>query len=228
MMHKFLFGAYPYFALTIFLIGSWVRFDHEQYSWKADSTQFLSKAGTRLASNLFHIGVLAIFFGHAAGLLTPHGVFVAFGISDLAHQWMAILLGAVFGIMALFGGALLWMRRMNNSRVRAAGRTRDVFILSWILLVLVLGVSTIPTSIGHASKGDAATMIALADWVQSMLYLHPEPSLIANVDTVYKVHIFAALTMFMLFPFTRLVHIWSAPIGYLGRAYQVVRAKRRA
>ncbi|MBI5120339.1 MAG: respiratory nitrate reductase subunit gamma [Rhodospirillales bacterium] len=228
MIEKFFFGAYPYLALAIFLIGSWVRFDHEQYSWKADSTQFLSKSGMRLASNFFHIGVLAIFFGHAAGLLTPHHVFMSLGVSDLSHQWMAILAGAVFGGLAFIGGLILWLRRMSNRRVRAAGRGRDLFILTWILLTLTLGLSTIPTSIHHASEGDAAVMIALAEWVQSMIYFRPDPSLLEGVSSVYKLHIVAALTMFLLFPFTRLVHIWSAPIGYLGRAYQIVRAKRRA
>jgi nitrate reductase gamma subunit len=227
MIDKFLFGAYPYLALAIFLIGSWVRFDHEQYSWKADSTQFLSKSGMRVASNFFHIGILAIFFGHAAGLLLPHGLFLSLGVSDLQHQWVAILAGTVFGGLAFIGGIILLMRRMTNQRVRAAGRGRDLFILTWIMLTLTLGLSTIPTSIHHADQGDASTMIALAEWVQSMLYFRPDPSLLDGVSTVYKMHIFAGLTMFLLFPFTRLVHIWSAPIGYIGRAYQIVRAKRR-
>lgn len=228
MIDKFLFGAYPYLALAIFLIGSWVRFDHEQYSWKADSTQFLSKAGMRLASNFFHIGILAIFFGHAAGLLLPHELFLNLGVSDLQHQWTAILAGSVFGSLAFIGGIILWFRRLTNKRVRAAGRGRDLFILTWIMLTLTLGLSTIPTSIHHAEGGDASTMIALAEWVQSMLYFRPDPSLLDGVNTVYKMHIVAGLTMFLLFPFTRLVHIWSAPIGYIGRAYQIVRARRRA
>ncbi|CAA6604784.1 nitrate reductase 1, gamma (cytochrome b(NR)) subunit [Rhodospirillaceae bacterium LM-1] len=227
MLDKFLFGAYPYLALAIFLIGSWVRFDHEQYSWKADSTQFLSKSGMRLASNFFHIGILAIFFGHAVGLLTPHSVFLSLGVSDMSHQWMAIIAGSVFGGMALIGGLILWLRRMFNPRVKAAGRGRDLFILTWIMLTLLLGLSTIPVSLSHAEHGDAGAMLALAEWVQSMIYFRPDPSLLAGVSPVYKMHITAALTMFLFFPFTRLVHIWSAPIGYLGRAYQIVREKKR-
>jgi nitrate reductase gamma subunit len=227
MIDKFLFGAYPYLALAIFLIGSWVRFDHEQYSWKADSTQFLSRSGMRFASNFFHIGILAIFFGHAAGLLLPHSVFLSLGVSDLQHQWVAILAGGIFGSFAFLGGLFLLMRRLTNNRVRSAGRGRDLLILFWIMMVLSLGLSTIPTSIHHAENGDASTMIALAEWVQSMLYFHPDPSLLDGVGKVYKMHIVAGITMFLLFPFTRLVHIWSAPIGYLGRAYQIVRARRR-
>lgn len=227
MIEKFFFGIYPYIALTIFAVGSWVRFDREQYGWKADSTQLLSKGGMRLASNLFHIGVLAVLGGHAVGLLTPHSWFLAMGVSDMTHQWVAILAGSVFGSMCLLGALMLWFRRMSNPRVKAAGRKSDAVVLTWILFTLILGLSTIPTSIGHANHGDAGVMVALADWVQSVVRGQADPALLAGVDTVFKVHMVFGMTLFVLFPFTRLVHILSAPIGYLGRAYQVVRAKRR-
>lgn len=227
-MEKLFFGVYPYIALTIFVVGCWIRFDHEQYTWKSDSSQLLSKAGMRLFSNLFHIGVIAIFFGHLVGLTVPHAVFQALGVSDMAHQYIAIGAGAVFGGLALIGVAGLWMRRMFNQRVRATSRFMDVFVLTWIAATLLLGLSTLPVSISHASHGNAGVMIALAEWVQSIIYLHPSPEYLAEVDTIFKLHLFFGMTVFALFPFSRLVHIWSAPIGYLGRAYQVVRTKRTA
>ena len=226
-LHNFIFGVYPYIATTVFLLGSWIRFDHEQYTWKSDSSQLLSKSGMRAASNLFHYGVLGLFGGHIVGLLTPHAVFTTLGLSDLAHQWIAITAGTVFGSACLIGAVMLWMRRMTNPRVRAASRWIDINILGWLVLTVAAGLSTIPTSIGHANHGDAAVMISLADWVQSILYLHPDPSLVKNVDGVYKVHMFLGMSVFLFFPFTRLVHIWSAPIGYIARAYQIVRTKRR-
>ena len=126
----------------------------------------------------------------------------------------------------LLGAVTLWLRRMNNPRVRAASRWMDINILGWLALTAAAGLLTIPTSIHHAGAGDAGTMINLADWVQSILYLHPDPKLVANVSPVYKFHMFLGMSVFLFFPFTRLVHIWSAPFGYLGRAYQIVRAKR--
>ena len=225
-LHNFIFGVYPYIATTVFLLGSWIRFDHEQYTWKSDSSQLLSKRWMRFASNFFHYGIIGLFFGHVVGLLTPHPVFLALGVSDMAHQWMAISAGMVFGGACLIGATVLWLRRLMNPRVRAASRWMDINILGWLALTATAGLFTIPTSIHHAGNNDAATMIRLAEWVQSILYLHPDPSLVLDVSPVYKFHMFLGMSVFLFFPFTRLVHIWSAPFGYLGRAYQIVRVKR--
>ena len=227
-LYTLIFGVYPYVALTVFVLGSWIRFDKEQYTWKSDSSQLLSKKGMRLYSNLFHVGVIAIFFGHFFGLLIPHPVFRALGMSDMAHQYTAIVAGAIFGTSALIGGAGLWLRRLGNRRVRAASRWMDINILGWLMLTLMVGLSTLPVSLGHAAHGNAEVMVSLAEWVQSIVYLHPNPGYLANVDTIYKVHVFLGMSVFLFFPFTRLVHIWSAPLGYLGRAYQIVRSKRAA
>lgn len=225
-LHTAIFGVYPYLALATFVLGSWIRFDHEQYTWKSDSSQLLSRKHLRLGSNLFHIGMLGIFFGHLVGLLTPHGVFLALGISDMAHQYIAIYAGLVFGVMVVVGGSILWLRRLANKRVRAASRWMDINILGWLVLTGAVGLSTIYFSMGHASHGDATVMIRLAEWVQSIVVLQPNPELLRGVDSVYKLHIFLGLSVFLFFPFTRLVHVWSAPVGYLFRAYQIVRAKR--
>lgn len=225
-LHKLIFGVYPYVALVVFFLGSWIRFDKEQYTWKSDSSQLLSKKYMRAASNLFHIGIIAIFFGHLVGLLTPHVLFATMGVSDMAHQWLAILAGAVFGTLCLIGGVILWLRRMLNVRVRAASRWMDINILGWLMLTLMLGLSTLPISIGHAHENNAGVMIQLAEWAQSIVYLRPNPDLLLNVDMVYKIHMFFGMSVFLFFPFTRLVHVWSAPFGYLVRSYQIVRAKR--
>ena len=226
-LENFLYGIYPYIALSLFFIGSWLRFDREQYTWKSDSSQLLSKKNLRLGSNLFHIGVIAVFAGHFVGLLTPHSVFAGLGVSDMTHQMVAIWAGSIFGGMCLIGAAILWVRRMFNPRISATSRGSDKFILSWIIVTLLLGLSTIPVSLGHASHNDPSVMIALAEWAQSIVYLRPEPALLANVDTVFKIHLFFGMTVFLLFPFTRLVHVWSAPFSYAWRPYQIVRSKRK-
>jgi nitrate reductase gamma subunit len=224
-IHNFIFGAYPYLAGTIFLAGTWFRFDREQYTWKSDSSQLLSKRYMRWASNLFHVGIISIFFGHFFGMLTPHSWFLALGVSDAMHQKIAIYAGLGFGTMCLIGAVMLMVRRLTNSRVRAVSHGSDIFILAWIMVTLLIGLSTLPVSWGHAKAGDAQTMILLTEWVKSVATLSADPSLITGVDKIYKAHMFFGMTMFLLFPFTRLVHIWSVPLGYLGRAYQIVRMK---
>lgn len=224
--HDFIFGGYPYLAGTIFLLGSWIRFDREQYTWKADSSQLLSNKNMRLASNLFHVGILAVFFGHLVGLLTPHSWFLTLGISNVTHQYAALYAGTIFGGLCLIGALMLFLRRINDPRIRAVSRTRDTFIIGWLLATVAIGLGTTVVSWGHAASGDTSTMIQLSLWVQSVATLQPQPDLLKGVELIFKIHLFFGMTVFLLFPFTRLVHVWSVPITYLGRAYQIVRVKR--
>ncbi|OGS94343.1 MAG: respiratory nitrate reductase subunit gamma [Gallionellales bacterium RBG_16_56_9] len=224
-LNNLLFGVYPYVCLTVFFIGSWLRFDREQYGWKSDSSQLLSKPWMRWASNCFHFGVLAIFGGHLVGLLTPHKVFQML-MDDMSHQWVAITAGTIFGLVMLFGGTILLFRRFFNSRISLTSRWSDKFTISWVMFTLVLGLLTIPVSLGHAGHGDPRVVTAMAEWIQSIVYLYPTPAYLEGVDTIFKLHVLAGMTVFLIFPFTRLVHIWSMPFGYIARAYQIVRTKR--
>ena len=224
--NDFIFGGYPYLAGTIFLLGSWIRFDREQYTWKSDSSQLLSNKNMRLASNLFHVGILAVFFGHLVGLLTPHSWFLALGVSDVTHQYVALYLGTIFGSICLIGALMLFLRRINDPRIRAVSRTRDTFIIGWLLATVAIGLGTTVVSWAHAASGDTSTMIKLTLLVQSVATLQPQPDLLQGVELIFKIQLFFGMTVFLLFPFTRLVHVWSVPITYLGRAYQIVRVKR--
>jgi len=224
-LSNLLFGIYPYIALTTFFVGSLIRFDREQYTWKADSSQIFEKEQLRKGSILFHIGVLALFMGHFAGLVTPHSWFLALGVSDMMHQIVAISAGAAFGSLCMMGGVILWKRRMYNSRVRKNSRFMDIFILDWILVTLSVGLITIPVSIYHAFSGDASAMVALAEWAQSTLAFNANAALLENVSFIYKLHLFLGMSVFFLFPFSRLVHVWSMPLGYMFRPYQIVRTK---
>ncbi|MCW8827459.1 MAG: respiratory nitrate reductase subunit gamma [Gammaproteobacteria bacterium] len=222
----FAFGIYPYLAGSVFLIGSWMRFDREQYGWTSSSSQLLSTSGVRLASNLFHIGIIGIFLGHLVGLLAPFSIWHAVSLSMLGKQYIAMYGGGFLGILCLIGGAMLWWRRVTNPRVRAAGRASDLFILTWLLLTLLLGLSTTFITAQHASHGNADTMMAMAQWAKSIVLFSPKPELIAEAELIFRLHLFFGMTVFLVFPFTRLVHIWSAPFGYLARAYQIVRTNR--
>ncbi|HEY0634262.1 MAG TPA: respiratory nitrate reductase subunit gamma [Gammaproteobacteria bacterium] len=226
-LNNFLFGIFPYIALSVFFIGSWIRFDREQYTWKADSSQLLSGKGMVLASNLFHIGIIGIFFGHLVGLLAPYALWESIELSMLGKQYIAMYGGGFLGLLCLIGGSMLLYRRLTNARVRAAGRTSDTFILAWLMLTLILGLSTTVVSAGHAAHGNADTMMTLAHWAKSVVLFHAQPELVAKTELVFRLHLLFGMTIFLVFPFTRLVHIWSFPFGYAVRAYQIVRTKRR-
>ena len=217
------FGIYPYLAGAIFFIGSWVRFDRDQYSWKAGSSQMLSNREFRKANNLFHVGILLLFFGHLVGLLTPPSVYYALGLTTQAKQVMSMLFGGIFGIMCFIGMTTLVKRRLTDPRVRATSNTSDIFILLLIYVQLILGLLSIFVSAFHM---DGSQMLLLAEWAQRIVTFNGSAAdVLLEVNWLYKLHIFVGLTMFLVFPFTRLVHVWSAPIWYLGRRYQIVRQK---
>ncbi len=218
-----LFGVYPYIALAICLIGSWARFDWSQYTWRAGSSQMLDGKGMRMASNLFHVGIIFVLAGHFVGLLTPHALYHHV-ISTENKQLLAMVSGGIFGILCLIGLIMLIKRRMTNPRIRATSSTSDIVILFVLLAQLILGLLTIVASTQHL---DGSVMVMLGDWAQSVVTLQPikAAEAIASVGIIYKLHVFLGVTLFVLFPFTRLVHIVSAPIWYLGRRYQIVRQK---
>jgi nitrate reductase gamma subunit len=180
----------------------------------------------RLASNLFHIGVIGIFFGHLVGLLAPYAIWGIIGLSSLGKQSIAMYGGGFLGILAMIGGVMLLSRRMTNPRIRKTSRNSDIFILIWVLVALGFGLATTFTTAHHAAEGSADTMMSLAQWAKSIVLFDAKPELVSKVEMVFRLHLFFGMTLFLLFPFTRLVHIWSFPIGYLSRSYQIVRTKR--
>ncbi len=224
-LNNALFGWYPYVALTVFLLGSVLRFDHSQYTWRSGSSQLLRRKQLMWGSNLFHVGILAIFAGHFVGLLTPVAVFDFLGISHTFKQLLAMSFGGVAGIACWIGIALLAHRRLFDARVRATSSFGDTAILLLLWIQLTLGLATIPVSAEHL---DGTEMLKFMGWAQGILTLHPgAAALIADVSLVFKAHMTLGMTIFLVFPFSRLVHVWSAPVWYLGRTgYQVVRTRR--
>ncbi|MCJ7597999.1 MAG: respiratory nitrate reductase subunit gamma [Methyloceanibacter sp.] len=222
-----LFGWYPYLCLTVFLLGSLLRFDREQYTWRSGSSQLLRRKQLMWGSNLFHVGILIIFVGHFVGLLTPIAVFDFLGISHSFKQMMAIVVGGLAGVACLIGMTLLVHRRLFDSRIRKTSSFGDIAILLLLYVQLLLGLATIPISLNHL---DGHEMVRFMTWAQGILTLQPGvASLVADANPIFKLHLFLGMTIFLVFPFTRLVHVWSAPIWYLGRrGYQVMRSKRPA
>jgi len=224
-MHEFLFGTYPYIALTVLLLGSIARFERDPFTWKSSSSQLLRRKQLIMGSVLFHVGVLVIFGGHLVGLLTPLAIFDAMGISHGAKQILAMTAGGIAGIMALVGGGMLLQRRMGDARIRATTTFADTGILMLLLAQLVLGLLTITVSMGHL---DGHEMTKFMFWAQGIFTFDgAAASHIEDVSIIFKLHLFLGLTIFLLFPFTRLVHMLSVPVRYVFRpGYQIVRSRR--
>ena len=223
-LHDFLFTVYPYICLAVFFMGSLARFDRDQYTWKSDSSQLLRRGTLRWGSNLFHLGILFLFFGHTVGLLTPHALYEHF-MTAAQKQMMAIVAGGVAGTLCFIGLTLLLHRRLFDPRIRLTSHRTDIAILVILWVQLVLGLVTLPFSLGHA---DGSVMMVLADWAQRIVTFRPLAANLMELAWPYKVHMVLGMTIFLLFPFSRLVHVWSGfgAVAYLFRPYQLVRARR--
>jgi nitrate reductase gamma subunit len=208
------------------VIGSALRYDRDQYTWKADSSQLLRKKGVRIGNNLFHIGIILLFLGHFFGLLTPREVYHHFMDSG-TKQMIAMFAGGIFGTICFVGMTILLLRRLFDSRIRATSKPSDILILIVLYVQLITGLITIPFSAQHM---DGSSMIALANWAQHLVtFRSGAADYIIGEAIIFKLHIVLGTTIFLLFPFTRLVHVFSgivAPLKYiLRRGYQIVRKR---
>lgn len=226
-LNQALFGFYPYIALAVLAIGSVLRFDREQYTWRTGSSQLLRRKQLVLGSILFHVGILMIFAGHLVGLLTPLIVWETLGVTHAAKQMLAIVAGGVAGVMCLVGGLLLLHRRLLDPRIRATSTFGDSAILVLLMAQLCLGLATIPISLQHSDGGE---MVKFMMWAQGIFTFQAgAANYVADAHWIFKMHLTLGLTIFLVFPFTRLVHMLSAPVWYLNRrGWQIVRSKKLA
>ena len=221
-VNTLLFGIYPYVCLVVLLIGSLIRFDREPYTWKSDSSQMLRKGQLRLGSNLFHYGVIIVILGHFAGFLAPHWA-VDWALSPVAHQLLAIVVGGIAGFVAIIGLTILLARRLGDPRIRLNSRKWDIAVALMLWLQLALGLLTVPLSAFHM---DGALFETLTSYVKAVVTLNSgAAALMLGVPLIYKLHILLGFTLFLVSPFTRMIHIWSGvgTLAYLFRPYQIVR-----
>ena len=224
-INQLAFGWYPYLAVTVLVVGSILRFDANQYSWRSQSSQFLRRRQMVLGSNLFHMGIIVLFFGHLVGLLTPVTVIDTLRISHSFKQTAALVVGGIAGVTSYVGCTLLLHRRLFDPRIRKSSSIGDILVLVLIWVQLTLGILTTWWTLKHL---DGSEMLRFMNWANGILTLDPgAPQQIRDVALVYKLHIILGLTLFLITPFTRLVHIWSAPVWYLLRpGFQIVRTRR--
>jgi nitrate reductase gamma subunit len=220
-----LFGVYPYVCLAVLLIGSLIRFDREPYTWKSDSSELLRKGQLRLGSNLFHYGVIIVILGHFAGFLTPHWL-VDWALDPTRHQLLAMVVGGIAGLIAIIGLTILLHRRLFDPRILLNSRTWDIAVAMMLWLQLGLGLLTVPLSARHM---DGVLFETLTRYVKGIVTFDGGVAvLMGGVPLPYKLHILLGFTIFLISPFTRMIHIWSGvgTLAYLFRPYQIVRTPR--
>lgn len=225
-LHAFAFGIYPYIALSVFFLGSLARFDRDQFTWKSDSSQLLRRGQLRWGSNLFHVGILVVFFGHLFGFLLPDAIGALF-MTPSQHLLLSMTVGGIAGVVALVGLTILIHRRLSDPRIHATSRWWDIAIVFILWIQLALGLWTVYVAKDHL---DGALFERLVAYVQGIVQFRAgNEALLRGVPWVYQAHIALGLTIFLIFPFTRMVHIWSGfgSVYYLFRPPQIVRTRRR-
>jgi len=214
----FVFTVFPYLCLTTFVVGHSYRYVTDRYGWNARSSELLEKDQLFYGAVLFHGGILLTLAGHAGGLLVPQRLFDLVGINSDVHLSIAYWSGLVVGIAALVGSLLLLWRRLNNDRVKAAGTVNDLITISGLVVVVAMGLYNVV--FGHFNVLDT-----VAPWIRSIVTFRPDPYLMRTVPLSYKLHILSALALLAFSPFSRLVHIWSAPVFYFFRNQILFRRK---
>lgn len=210
LINEFTFKVFPYLCLTVFTLGHAYRYVTDRYGWNARSSEFLEKKRLKLGSVIFHWGILGTLLGHAGGLLIPQALFDLAGFHSRMHLFIAYWSGLVVGLAALLGSAVLFWRRVADSRVQAAGTFNDLITIGGLTLVVGLGVYNVV--FGHFNVLDT-----VAPWIRGILTFRPHTDLMTGVPLSYKLHILSALALLAFSPFSRLVHIWSAPLFYFFR-----------
>jgi nitrate reductase gamma subunit len=224
-VNTFLFGIYPYVCLAVLLIGSLIRFDREPYTWKSDSSQILRARQLHLGSNLFHYGVIVVILGHFVGFLAPHWA-VDWALSPVGHQLLAMVVGGIAGLIAIVGLSIMLHRRLADPRIRLNSRKWDISVVIMLWLQLALGLATVPLSAFHM---DGALFEMLTTYVKGIVTFNGSAvASMIGAPLVYKLHILLGFTIFLISPFTRMIHIWSGAgaLSYLFRRYQIVRTPR--
>ena len=214
-LNQFLWIILPYICLAVCVIGHIYRYRTDQFGWTAKSSEFVEKKQLRIGSMMFHIGVIPVIFGHIVGLGVPKEWLYAVGVSDHLYHIGAVYIGSIFGFLTLGGMVVLTSRRFTKKSVRKLSSLSDLVVNVLLLLIVFLGLySTVVTNIVEPSFDYRST---ISVWFRGILTFSPDASFMADVPLSFKIHVLSGLGIFALWPFTRLVHIWSVPVSYLSR-----------
>ena len=224
-MSVFLFVVIPYICLTTFVVGHWWRYRYDKFGWTTRSSQLYENRLLRIGSPLFHFGMLGVVGGHIIGLLVPQSWTDAVGISHTAYHVVAVTGGLAAGVMAVVGMIILIYRRRTVGPVFSATTVMDKVMYAFLAVVVVLGMwNTIAGSI-LTIGGEYNYREGVSVWYRSFLAFNPDASLMVDAPLGFQLHALVAFGLFALWPFTRLVHVFSAPVGYITRPYIVYRSR---
>ena len=218
----FLWVILPYVCLAIFIVGHWWRYRYDKFGWTTRSSQLYESRLLRWGSPLFHFGILFVIGGHIMGLVIPKSWTEAIGISQEVYHWLAVVVGAIAGFCTVVGLAILIYRRRTVGPVFSATTVNDKVMYFFLTATILLGMSNtvVANLVEHYDYRED-----LAVWFRGIFWFQPDPALMVIAPPSFQAHAIVAFLLFAIWPFTRLVHVFSAPVGYLWRPYVVYRSR---
>ncbi|MFJ2952570.1 respiratory nitrate reductase subunit gamma [Streptomyces sp. NPDC087226] len=213
----------PYVALAVFVLGHIWRYRYDKFGWTTRSSQLYERRLLRIGSPLFHFGILVVLLGHIGGLVIPKSWTEAAGISEHMYHIGAVVLGTIAGVATLGGLAILIYRRRTVGPVFSATTRNDKAM--YVSLTVTIGLGLSATVAANLVGGGYDYRETISPWFRSIFYFQPDPDLMAGAPVLFQLHAISALLLFAAWPFTRLVHMLTAPLGYLTRPYIVYRSR---
>ncbi|MGH3243760.1 MAG: respiratory nitrate reductase subunit gamma [Spirillospora sp.] len=223
MIDVLLWVALPYVTLVVFVLGHVWRYRYDKFGWTTRSSQLYESRLLRVGSPLFHFGILVVLLGHIGGIIIPESWTEAAGIGETAYHAIALTLGTIAGFCTLAGLAILVYRRRTVGPVFSVTTRNDKLMYAVLTLTIVLGLSA--TVVANLIGGGYDYRESVSPWFRSIFYLQPDQDLMEGVPILFQLHALSALALFCIWPFTRLVHMLTAPVGYLTRPYIVYRSR---
>ncbi|RLP75304.1 respiratory nitrate reductase subunit gamma [Mycetocola tolaasinivorans] len=219
----FLWVAVPYAAAATFVVGHIVRNRSDQFGWTTRSSQIHENRLLRWGSPMFHLSILMVIAGHVVGLLIPREWLYAIGISEHIYHLGATWMGTAAAVLTLAGLAILLYRRRVTAGVRRATTVMDRIMYAVLAVTLLFGTAA---TVMHQVFGPGDEYRGtIGPWMRGLMIFQPQPELMADVPVMFQLHVLCAMVLFVLWPFTRLVHVFSAPIGYFIRPRLVYRTR---
>ncbi|MFF5157712.1 respiratory nitrate reductase subunit gamma [Streptomyces sp. NPDC000348] len=221
-----LWVAVPYACLAVFAVGHVWRYRQDQFGWTSRTSQLLEHRWLRWGSPLFHLGAFMVIAGHAVGLAVPASWTEAVGVDEHAYHTTAVWAGSVAGAAMVAGLGMLCARRLLSRRVRLGTDRSDKVLFPLLSATVLLGIAATAAHNVLGAGYDYRSTVSV--WFRGLFALSPEPGAIAGAPLLFRLHALTACLLFAAWPFTRLVHVWSAPVGYLVRPYVVYRRRTAA
>lgn len=224
MLDQLLWVIFPYMCIVVFVAGHIFRYRKDQFNWTAKSSEFVEKRQLRLGSMLFHLGIIPVIMGHVSGLAIPKEWMHALGVNDHMYHIGAVYIGGLFGAATLAGMLILTFRRFTLKNVRRLSSGSDMAVNVILLFIVFMGMYS--TLVTNAVQPEFDYRTSISIWFRGLFMFGPDASLMADVPLSFKIHILSGFAILGFWPFTRLVHVWSVPLNYVGRSYILYRRNK--